>query len=179
MPLPTSNTQTSPTLVAKRPRSNSINTGLIFQAANSGFTFQATNSQNQVVKFSDSTKGFASLAAKTTRLSQRKRILLTKCESPLAMTARNNEQKFISDQSLDYTEHSLQPTISIKIPTNLNFGPKKIKKSPFSKKSTAGTMNDTSIIMPGDSSEDYLDEFQESELVETFFFQPSLDSFSD
>lgn len=175
----TSNTQTSPKLVAKRPRSNIMNNGFSFEAAKSGFSFQAENSQDHFDKASDSTKGFASLATKTKRLSMRKRIMLNKCDSPLAMTAGSNEQKFISDQGFDYSKHSLESPRCIKIPTKSNSGPKKINKSPSSQKSTAGAMNDTSLVMIGDSSEDYLDKFQESELVETFFFQPSLDSFSD
>jgi hypothetical protein len=116
-----------------------------------------------------------SFAQKPARQSQRMRILITKRKSP---TPKSNKQKFVSDKSCDSTEHSIESRRKIRIPKKSN-SPKKFTESPMSQKSTVCTMNENSLVMPGDDSEDYLDEFQESELVETFFFQPSLDSFSD
>jgi hypothetical protein len=177
MPQNYTNVETSPNSFAKRSRSNTMNIGLGSQAGNTESS-NTGNSQNHVFKTSQYTKGLESLAQKPARHSQRKRILITKRESPFAMTPKSNKQKFVSDESRDSKEHSIESPRRIQISKKSNSG-KKITESPFSQKSTVCIINDNSLVMPGNDSEDYLDEFQESELVETFFFQPSLDSFSD
>jgi hypothetical protein len=171
------NAETSPTSFAKRSRSNTMNTGFGSQAGNTESS-NTRNSQDHVFKALQYTKGLEGLAQKPTRHSQRKRILITKCESPFSMTPKSKKQKFFSDESRDSKEHSIESPRRIQITKKPN-SEKKITENPFSQKSTVCTMNDNSLVMPRNDSEDYLDEFQESELVETFFFQPSLDSFSD
>lgn len=171
------NAETSPSSFARRSRSSIMNTTFGSQAIYTEST-NTEKSQDCVNKASKYTEGLASLAQKPARQSQRMRILITKRKSPLIMTPKSNKQKFVSDESRDSPEHSIKSPTKIRI-SKKSYSPKKITESPISQKSTVCTMNDTSLVMPGDDSEDYLDQFQESELVETFFFQPSLDSFSD